>query len=36
MMRDVYINSNLDQLTKSVPAAEAPSSKIASYEKSHK
>ena len=34
MMRDTYINSILDQLTKSVPAAEAPSSKISSYETS--
>ena len=35
-MRDIYINSNLNQLTKSVSAAEPPSSKMASYETSLK
>ena len=33
-MRDIYINSNLNQLTKSVPEAEPPSSKMSSYETS--
>ena len=36
MMRDIYINYNFDQLTKLVPAAEAPSSEISSYEASLK
>ena len=36
MMRDIYINSNLEQLTKSVPVAEPPSSKMSSYKTSLK